>query len=649
MTISGGRGRDRVYLESVPREEAQVRYMAAWAESGGPRELPHETVGVADGRGRVLARAAWARRSNPHYSGCAMDGIAVRSRDTVTARETAPLVLQRGQDFVWVDTGNPVPGGFDSVIMVEDTHELPSGAVEITSPASPWQHVRPVGEDVVRGDLVLPAGTALSPADQGALLAAGVTSVVTWAAPRVVIIPTGDELVPADGEEMRPGDIPEFNSTLLRGLLEEAGAEVQVGPITPDDPKVLRGRIETALTGADMVLVIAGSSAGRRDHTARVTRELGQVVVHGVAIRPGGPAVLGLVGDRPVIGIPGYPVSAAVACELFAVPLVHRMLRREPPRKARVQARLSRRVASAAGREEYLRVHLARVGEGWVAAPTSRGAGNIKSLSEADGLMVIPRGSEGCEGGSEIEVELLRPAAVLERSLVLAGSSDMTLDVLKDLLALEDSPHRLVTSRVGSLGGLVALRRGEAHMAGSHLLDPESGTYNITYVKRYLPQREVHLVHLMRREQGLIVRRGNPLGIEDVGDLVRREVNFMNRQRGAGTRVLLDYELARLGIDATEITGYEREVFAHTSAAQAVASGAADVSMGIRAAAVALDVDFVPVTREEYHLVIPSQHRNLGSVELLLDIIVGPDFRRRVLELGGYDCSNTGEETVLQT
>lgn len=637
--------RDTTYLHCEPREEAWKRFEKLWREAGGPLPLTMEQVPVPAARGRILAEPVFAAHSVPHYHSSAMDGIAVNSDKTVGASLRAPVTLVPEQDFVWVDTGDPLPPGCDAVIMIEDTNETDQGNIEITAPAAPWQHVRAVGEDVVAGELVVAAGRRLTAFEQAAIMAAGVSAVKVFRKPLVAVIPTGDELVAAGtSSQLAPGQIREFNSVLLTGLLEEQGAEVRTWPVCRDDVALLRNALRQALAWADMVLINAGSSAGRDDYTARVINELGQVVVHGIAIRPGTPVILGLVDRKPVLGIPGYPVSAALTCQLFALPALAHIQEQQAPQPVQVRARLSRRVASPPGREEYLRVQVAQVNREWIAVPMTRGAGNIKSLAESDGYVVIPLGSEGLEARTAVNVLLHRPSAELERSVLLAGSHDLSLDILAAML----TEYRLVASRLGSLGGLLALKRGEAHLSGAHLLDPETGQYNISYVERYLPNSSIVLIELVKRQQGLMLAPGNPLNIHNLSDVAVRQARFINRQRGAGTRVLLDYELQRLGIEPQQLSGYERELYSHMAVAQAVASGAADVGLGIYAAARALNLDFVPVAQETYHLVVPKGNLELPGVQALLEVINSNQFQRAVEELGGYDCSETGKQLLLE-
>jgi putative molybdopterin biosynthesis protein len=375
---------------------------------------------------------------------------------------------------------------------------------------------------------------------------------------------------------------------------------------------------------------------------------VGTLLVHGVAVRPGHPVILGMVksaGDQseydiPIIGVPGYPVSAALTGEIFVEPLLAKWRGQPPLQKSALKATITRKLLSPMGEDEWVRVTVGRVGERVIAAPLSRGAGVITSLVRADGIVRIPRFSEGVNAGDEVTVELYTAPEDIERSIVHIGSHDLTLDVLAQFMA--DSGRRFVSANAGSLGGLIALRRGEAHLAGSHLLDPATGEYNISYVKQYLPDTPVVLVTLLRREQGLIVAVGNPKDIQSLADLARADVRYVNRQRGAGTRVLLDYRLGLLDIRSEQVRGYKREEYTHLAVAAAVQSGVADCGLGVRAAARALDLDFVPIEWERYDLVIPQVHYATELLKPLLDLIQGELFRQAVAELPGYDPSPMG-------
>jgi putative molybdopterin biosynthesis protein len=288
-------------------------------------------------------------------------------------------------------------------------------------------------------------------------------------------------------------------------------------------------------------------------------------------------------------------------------------------------------------------VKLGRVGDRVTATPLQRGAGIIMSLVRADGLVLIPRFSEGVHAGAEVTVDLLRRPEEVERTIVAIGSHDLTLDLLSSELSKRDAGLSLSSSNVGSLGGLIALQRGEAHLSGSHLLDEETGEYNLPYVRRLLKGRSVVLVNLVYRDQGLIVPPGNPKGIRGIEDLLREDVRFVNRQKGAGTRVLLDYRLKQIGVDPLRIEGYRREEFTHLAVAASVAGGTADTGLGILAAARALKLDFVPILKERYDLVIPREQYESDLLRPLLEILRGPTFRQQVEALGGYDASQMGE------
>ena len=634
--------RREIYLEDIALDEAYARFWTALERAGALTPLPGESVAVREALGRVTAEPIFAAVNVPHYHAAAMDGIAVRAADTLGASETAPRVLTVGDQAIWVDTGDPLPPETNAVIMAENVQDLEDGRLEILASVAPWQHVRPMGEDVVATELVLPANHLLTPVDLGAIVAAGHTRVSVRRRPGVAILPTGTELVEAGKTPLEPGDIVDFNSVVLEGQVREWGGEPRRQPITPDDRDLIRDRVAQALDEHEVVLVNAGSSAGSEDYTASIVRELGEVLVHGVAIRPGHPVVLGVARGRALIGVPGYPVSAILTSELFLRPLLARLLGRLPESRSTVQATMTRKLLSPMGEDEFVRVKLGQVGERLIAAPLSRGAGVIMSMVRADGLARLPRFSEGVAEGAQVEVELLRPMAEVRRTVVAIGSHDLALDLIANALAQRAPGMSLASANVGSLGGLLALSRGEAHLAGSHLLDEATGEYNVAAIERYLAGRPVVLVQLAGRVQGLVVPRGNPKELTELAQLTRSDLTFVNRQRGSGTRVLLDYRLNQLGIDRRGVRGYEREEFTHLAVAAAVASGAADTGLAILASARALSLDFVPLFNEQYQLVIPREHFESALLAPLLEVIRDATFQHEVEALGGYDVTDMG-------
>jgi putative molybdopterin biosynthesis protein len=694
----------KIYLQDIPLDQAWQRWTSALEEAGCWVALAGEDVPVEQALGRVTAGPVWAAVSSPAYHASAMDGYAVRAADTVGATETSPRKLTLGEQAQPVNTGDPLPAWADAVVMIEHVQEIansksqtlapavthspgvppslrdgqgmhlrcaaPRGAqvqvsagvttIEIRASLAPWTNVRALGEDMVATELVLPANHTLRAVDLGAIAACGHPSVHVRRKPRVAIIPTGNELIAVqdlDRERaglLHPGDIIEYNSIVLAAQAMQWGALPTRWPIVADTPHQLKAAILEAASQHDLILVNAGSSAGSKDYTASVVEEVGTLLVHGVAVRPGHPVILGLVDSKretrnaiPLIGVPGYPVSCALTGEIFVEPTLARWLGREPVRKPAVPATITRKLFSPMGDDEWVRVAVGQVGERIVAAPLSRGAGVITSLVRADGIVRIPRFSEGVNAGETVTVELYTEPAALAKTLVHIGSHDMALDLLAQYLAETHPGLRLSSAHVGSLGGLLALRRGEAHCAGCHLIDPQTGEYNVSYVRQYLPGLPVVLVTLVQREQGLIVAKDNPKAIHALPDLARSDVRFVNRQRGAGTRVLLDYRLEQLGLEPGQVQGYDREEYTHLAVAAAVQSGLADCGLGIAAAASALGLDFVPLEQERYDLVVPRAFYEGELIQAALDVIQSLAFRQAVMALPGYNMESSGETREL--
>lgn len=661
-----------VYLHDIPLPEAQARFHSALEKAKLWRVLGSESIALDENAlGRVLFESIWAKISSPHYHASAMDGFAVRAIMTNGALPSAPLSLEIGPDAEYVDTGDPLPEWADAVIPIENVESLDErgemtqeirepSTIRIRAAVAPWSHVRPLGEDIVATQLVLPAGHTLRAFDLGAIAASGYDEIKVARRPRVAILPTGTELVPI-GSKLKAGDILEYNSLVLAAQIKSMGGEPTRFPITRDDFDLICQRVQEAAQDHDLILLNAGSSAGAEDFSAKVVERLGTLLVHGVAVRPGHPVILATVNRKsnienresanelsapdsgisiPIIGVPGYPVSAALTIEIFVEPLMAKWLGRKPNELTVETAQLTRKINSPAGDEDYVRVAAGKVGEKLLAAPLARGAGVITSLVQADGLVILPPGVQGVEAGEEVQVHLYKNKSELEHTIFCIGSHDLTLDLLAQFLSEHD--RRFVSANVGSLGGLVALRRGEAHLAGSHLFDPQKGEFNISYIRQYMPDIPVKVVALVRREQGLLLKRGNPKGIRSLGDLSRLAVRFVNRQRGAGTRVLLDYHLNLMGISPEMIQGYNQEEYTHLGVAAAVASGRADCGLGIAAAAQALDLEFIPLFQERYDLVVPKKYADHELLAPLFGLLSGRAFREAVSKLKGYDVSVMG-------
>ncbi len=650
-----------IYLHDIPLNQAlaeveKMLYSAEYLE-----HFKAETIALDEHAiGRILAEPIWAKISSPHYHASAMDGFALRSAETHLASQTNPIDLAIGEQAQYVDTGDPMPAWANCVVMIEHTEPLDKNLaaandqprnpayIRIREAIPPWKHIRPMGEDMIASQLVLPAGHRLRPVDLGAIAGCGHHQFSVFRRPRVAILPTGSELRPV-GEIVGSGDIIEYNSLVLAAQIIEWGGIPTRFPITIDQFEAIEEAVTRASQNHDLILLNAGSSAGSEDFSASVITKLGEVIFHGVAVRPGHPVIFGMLPPLadsqetkkiPIFGVPGYPVSAALTGEIFVKPLLQKWQGQNAQNPDQIEAKLTRKLVSPSGDDDYVRVAVGQVGENTLAAPLTRGAGVISSLVRADGLVKIPSGTQGFDASTIVSVNLLRSRHQIAQTILSIGSHDISLDLMAQFLA--QRKRHLSSANVGSLGGLIALQRGECHFAGSHLLDPKTGAYNLGYIGRYLPNKPVKIVSFVERQQGLIVANGNPKEIGALSDIAREDLRFINRQRGAGTRVLLDYQLELAGISAETITNYEDEEYTHLAIAAAVSSGRADCGLGIAAAASALELDFIPLFQERYDLIIPAQFFDSELLQPMLDLLEDAAFIQAINNLPGYDTSQIG-------
>jgi putative molybdopterin biosynthesis protein len=633
-----------VYLKMKTLQEAIKIVNAQFSVD---ETLVAEEIPVPQAVGRVLAEPIYAKASAPHFNAAAMDGLAVKAQSTFGASQAVTKELAIGREAIYVNTGHVMPPETDAVIMIEHVNVIDDDRIEIDKPVFPWQNVRKVGEDIVATELLFPQNHMITPYCVGALLTGGLFKVPVKKKPKILIIPTGSELFDWRSQSLdsvKPGQVLETNSFMLGCLVEKFGGTYTRHEMLVDDPEIIKQVVDEAVNqDYQMILVLGGSSAGSEDYAKGVILGLGTVLVHGVTIMPGKPVVIGNVRGKPVFGMPGYPVSAIIAFEQFVRPILKRMLGQPDPPVQTIDVEPTRKIASKLGVEEFLRVKLGQVGNRVVATPLPRGAGCITSITEADGIIRIPNHIEGIKDNETALAELLRPISSVKQTIVVVGSHDNTLDVLANRIKVKHSHLSISSSHVGSMGGLMAVKRGACHLAGSHLLDTEDGSYNVSYIAKYLPEIEVKLVNLVYRDQGLIVGRGNPKGIKGIEDLARKDISFINRQPGSGTRILLDYRLNQIGINSEDIIGYQHEEFTHMAVAVAVLSGTVDAGLGIYAAARALDLDFIPVVTEQYDLIIPLAHFESENIQLLLESINSREFKHHVEALGGYSTEKTGK------
>lgn len=636
-----------LYLKTTPVEEARKKYMQALEEAGCLKQ-EEERTDTYESLGRITAEAVYAKCCSPLFNAAAMDGIAVKSAETAEAGEERPLALSLGSGYRIIDTGDPVKSPFDAVIMAEDVMETGEGMVTITKSVPGWQNVRPIGEDIAAGEMLLPSHHTIRPVDIGVLLAGGILNLEIFKKPQVSIIPTGTEII-MPHENPKEGDIIDSNSGMIAAMVTESGGVPYRCSIVPDDYQKIKETVLQETERSDMVIINAGSSAGTEDYTVHVLREIGQVIVHGVAMKPGKPVILAIVQGKPVIGLPGYPVSAYLAFENFAEPVLRIMAGLSPNKgsstRKTVKAVLSKRTVSSLKHREYVRVKVGKVGDKFVCAPLARGAGAAMSLVRADGFCVIPQESEGFEAGETVDVELYTDLVQIENTLVSIGSHDMIIDVMNDMMAERFPGMNLSGTHVGSMGGLMALSRGETVIAPTHLLDEETGEYNVSYMENIFPGENMALIKGVDRIQGIMVKKGNPLGIKGVEDLTR--VRYVNRQRGAGTRVLLDYKLKQAGITPDMIDGYDKEAATHMAVAALVASEEIDAGMGVKSAADAMGLDFIEVGTEEYDFAIRQENLELPQVRAFRQILESEEFHEKLAEMGGYGWRQAGRIVTI--
>ncbi|MFZ7133316.1 MAG: molybdopterin biosynthesis protein [Eubacteriales bacterium] len=628
------------YLQNTQLEAALSTYMKELKLKG--RSLESEIIPVQDSMGRITAKAVYANISSPHYNASAMDGIALMAINTFGATDTTPIQLEEGKDFCWVDTGDPLPDAYDAVVMVEDVIKITENRVQLISAATPWQHVRQIGEDICASEMILPTNIKVEPAAIGAMLAGGVLQVEVWKKPIVGLIPTGDEIVSPRNNPQK-GEIIEFNAAIFSAMLQQWGTQPKIYEIVPDQLETITSIVKTAVEECDVIILNAGSSAGREDYASTAIEQVGEVITHGIAIRPGKPTILGIVEGKPVLGIPGYPVSGMIVMEKLCRQVIENLIHMKFDAKKKKKAILSRRIVSSLKYKEFVRMKLGMVKDRLITTPLNRGAGVVTSFVKADALLEIPLDTEGYEAGEEVEVEMLKNEDTVYHTLVVNGSHDPLLDIVYDILRKSDANEFLSSAHVGSMGGIMAIKRGEAHVAGIHLLDEHDGTYNLSYLRRYFPENNVILIKGVKRIQGLMIQKGNPKGIKTLDDITKEKIKYVNRQKGSGTRILLDYLLDKHKLHKSTIYGYEREEYTHMAVAALVDSGSADVGMGIYSASHIYGLEFIPLYQEDYDFIILKSAYALPIVQNFINILKSTQFKEGLSELGGYEFSDTGE------
>ncbi|MBK5243786.1 MAG: molybdopterin biosynthesis protein [Eubacteriaceae bacterium] len=636
----GKKDERNLYLKNEDLDVAVNKYLTLISFKETHQES--HLLSVTKAQGWVTVEPVFAKISSPYYNASAMDGICVDAGTMMGVDERHPKTLVKGRDFNFVDTGDVIKDPYNAVVMIEDVNIKDDEQVSINNSVALWQHVRPIGEDIVAGELIIPAYHKVRPIDIGALLAGGITEIEVMEKPKVGIIPTGTELVEA-GDAMAIGKIVDSNTHMFAGLVKEYGGLPNRYPPVSDEYHLIKNAIIKAIDDNDIVLISAGSSAGTEDYTRRLIEELGEVVIHGVAIKPGKPVVLGMIKGKPVIGIPGYPVSAYFVFESFVKPVIFAYNHQVNVEGMTIQAVLSKRLMSTLKYLEFVRMKCGQVNDIFVATPLDRGAGVTMSLVNADGILKIPKNIEGYEAGEIVELTLMRPQEEIENTLVSIGSHDVLMDVLSNIIHKNRGMVNLSSAHVGSLGGIMAIKKGECHIAPIHLLDEETGIYNLPYLNRFLKDEDMVLIKGVKRTQGFMIPKGNPKKIKGIKDLLRKDVNLVNRQRGSGTRVLLDYLLKNNGIAVKDILGYTREMNTHMMVASAVKSGSGDVGVGVLSASNMMGLDFIAIGDEEYDFAMLRKNLEDPRVQTFISVLQSQEFKDALTQLGGYAFNNPGE------
>lgn len=595
--------------------------------------------------GCVLIKDITAHRNVPHYAASAVDGYAVDASSTIGASQATPLKLVPSA-YQWMNTGADVPSWANAVLMIEDS-SIDGDDLIIFRSLTPSANVRPLGEDVMAGQIIAREGDIVTPALISLFLCAGIEKVPVYDRPKTLYIPTGEEIISrkewlAD-HNPKSGTVAESNSLFIEASFKEWGYEVDVMPVVPDDSEILKEKVIYGAEKYDLVLVGAGSAKGRRDHTLEVFEATGEVLFRWVRMKPGRPAMAAKINDKPVICLPGFPMSTTVVLWSIVYPLLNMLSGKSEDYQYLIkkavgcreirQTKLLVQHSSPAGIQDWLRVKTAKVGDTTYSWALTSGASVLWALAEADGIALLPASALECEKGTDVTVWMKR-SVDFDKRILFQGSDDPAIQLL--VTPIKRRGGDLVSRAVGSMGGLAALSRGECHLAAAHLLDDKDGTYNDSFIERFSNGEKWERILVFHRMQGIIVPAGNPKKINSFEDLCAGDNVFANRQPGAGTRVLFDYLLKKIGKPTSEITGYEQQFTTHMEVANRVYTGLADATLGIKSAADALGLDFIPLKEEPYELVIPSIYIEHPTIKALMDSLLDGQWRDSVESMGGY-------------
>jgi len=629
------------YLDNYDLMDAFDRYLTDIKQQ---IKLETEWVSTKESLDRISAKAVYAKASSPNYNASAMDGIAIKSALSALATESNPVLIEKSH-YQYVDTGDVISKEWDAVVMIEDVIWKDNDQAMITKSVGYFENVRPMGEDISQTQMIIPSFHLIRAVDLGPLMASKNEEVEVFKKLTTAILPTGNEIVDVATEKLEDGMIIDSNSSMIKGLTASLNLEAHTLPVCSDDYQQLKEVINQATKENDVLLINAGSSAGSEDYTVKIVEELGHVSVHGIAIKPGKPAILGLVNGAIVIGLPGYPVSTYIVFEQVFKPLINKLFHQRNEQEV-IQATLTKTIYSSLKHLEFVRVKVGYLNEQFVCTPLARGAGISMSLAEADGMVIVPKQSEGYQKNNPVMVHLFKPSSSLKHKITSIGSHDLILDVLNDVLNQQDSPYSLSSSHVGSYSGLLALKNKETLIAPIHLLGSD-GSYNSQTVQALFKKEKMALIKGVKRKQVLAFAKGNPRNIRSIEDISRENLNYVNRQQGSGTAVLFDYLLTKNGMDKSDVVGYDFVMPCHFNVGAAIKNNTADCGLLIKSIANVMALDYIEVMAEDYDFVLYEKDLERPEIKSLINTLTSDFFKEKLEEFDCYDTKNSGQILIL--
>lgn len=642
----------RIFRSLLTIEEVKTRIDTAISMTCSTYE-----VELTNALGKVLAEDVTSTIDVPGFDRSTMDGYVVKAQDTFSANEVKTKILKlvgksepgivptmtlNEGETSEISTGAPIPVGASAVVMVEFT-KTSGNEVEISRSVTPGENVMAAGSDIMAGEVVLRRSQIITSREIAIMAAIGRKNVIVIGSPKVAILSTGNELIPP-GSELSRMKIFDINAySIAAAVYESGGTPIMLG-IVPDDEVEIRNILKRAVESADLVLTSGSTSAGSRDLIPQIISSIegSQIIANGLAVKPGKPALVAIVAGKPLFALPGNPTSALMVFYELVKPTIRRLSGiRFDVHMPSVDARLAFKTISVRGKQELVPVHIVKEECGnYLAYPALAGSGAITSLALADGFVRVSSDRDVIVEGETVQVHLfnqnIRPSDFL-----IVGSHCVGIDILLTVISEKTRSVLGKIINVGSMGGLQALKRGEADLAGIHLLDENSGDYNTPFIKRFDLENKIILVRGYVREQGFMTRKDSTKKVNDFSDLLNPEISFINRNRGSGTRILIDMCLGYVAKKKNKplqelvkkINGYDLEAKSHSAVASAVSQGKVDVGFGIRTVAEQNGLDFGSHSFERFDFAINKNRINKKSIQVFLEILRSKEFGNKLKDL----------------